>query len=137
MQSTRYSCQILIKLEFYRPIFEKFADIEFHENLSRGSEAVPCVRIETHYEANSQTLTLLNHTSVSYNMAGTQFLSMPHVTLYISLVTLCNAIIRKLSIFTKWCITYAFLVVFKHFSLKPLTSGLPQPRHGSQQINLQ
>jgi len=30
MYSTRYSCQILMKLEFYRKIFEKSSNIKFH-----------------------------------------------------------------------------------------------------------
>ena len=39
MQSTRYSCRILIKLEFSRHIFEKSSDIIFHQN-----PVVPCGR---------------------------------------------------------------------------------------------
>jgi hypothetical protein len=40
MQSrpTLYSCQILIKLEFCGQIFEKYSNIEFHENSSSGSQ---------------------------------------------------------------------------------------------------
>jgi hypothetical protein len=34
MQSTRYACQILVKLELSRQIFEKFSNIIFHENPS-------------------------------------------------------------------------------------------------------
>ena len=33
---TRYSCQILIKLEFPRHVFEKDSNIKFHENPSSG-----------------------------------------------------------------------------------------------------
>jgi len=36
MYSTRYSCQILMKLEFPRQLFEKFSDIIFHKNPSYG-----------------------------------------------------------------------------------------------------
>jgi hypothetical protein len=36
MQSNRYSCQVLMKLEFSRKSFEKY------ENLSMGSRFVPC-----------------------------------------------------------------------------------------------
>jgi hypothetical protein len=32
MQSIRYSCRILVKLEFSRQIFEKSSNIKFHEN---------------------------------------------------------------------------------------------------------
>ena len=34
---TRYSCQILMKIEFSRRIFEKFSNMEFNENLSSRS----------------------------------------------------------------------------------------------------
>jgi len=30
MQSSRFSCQILIKFEYSRQIFEKYSDIKFH-----------------------------------------------------------------------------------------------------------
>ena len=46
MWSTRYFCQILMKFEFYRQIFEKYSNIEFHENPSSGSWVVPCGRKE-------------------------------------------------------------------------------------------
>jgi hypothetical protein len=42
MSSTRYSCQILMKLEFSRQIFEKSLNIKFHKNPSSGSLVVPC-----------------------------------------------------------------------------------------------
>ena len=42
MRSSCYSCQILMKLEFFRLIFEKYSIINFHENPSSGSHAVPC-----------------------------------------------------------------------------------------------
>jgi hypothetical protein len=38
MQSTRYSCQILMKLEFSRQIFYNFSNSKFHENPSSGAE---------------------------------------------------------------------------------------------------
>jgi len=48
MQSTRYSSQILVKLEFSRQIFEKkkISNIRFYENPFIGSRAVPCGRAE-------------------------------------------------------------------------------------------
>ena len=46
MQSTRYSCPILVKLEFSRQFFEKYSDNKFHENTSIGSRVVPCVQTE-------------------------------------------------------------------------------------------
>jgi len=58
MYSTRYSCPILIKLEFSRHIFEKYVNIKFHENLSSESRSVPCGRTDGqpdgHDDANSR-----------------------------------------------------------------------------------
>jgi hypothetical protein len=42
MSSTRYSCQILMKLEFSRHIFEKSLNIRFDENSSNVIGVVPC-----------------------------------------------------------------------------------------------
>jgi hypothetical protein len=39
--SLLYSCPILTKLEFFRRIFGKSSNIEFHENSSSGSRVVP------------------------------------------------------------------------------------------------
>jgi len=45
VQSTQYSCQILMKLEFScRQIFEKYSNTKFHENPSSGSRVVQCGR---------------------------------------------------------------------------------------------
>ena len=41
MQSTRYSCRILVKLEFSVQIFEKSSSTKFHQNSSNGSRVVP------------------------------------------------------------------------------------------------
>jgi hypothetical protein len=47
-----------MKLEFSGQSFGKYEDMEFHENLSRGSGVVPCGRTDRnrHYEANSRFL---------------------------------------------------------------------------------
>jgi len=37
-----YCCQILLKLEFSRHIFQKYSNIKLHENPSGGSRVVPC-----------------------------------------------------------------------------------------------
>jgi len=37
MDSTRYSCHILMKLEISRQIFDKCSDFKFNKNLSSGS----------------------------------------------------------------------------------------------------
>ena len=42
MQSTRYSCNILTKLEFSRHILENGSNIKFYQNPSSGSWIVPC-----------------------------------------------------------------------------------------------
>jgi len=42
MQSTLYSCQILMKLELSRQIFEVHSNIKFHETPFCGSGAVAC-----------------------------------------------------------------------------------------------
>jgi len=35
-------CQILVELEYYRYIFEKYSNMKFHGNSSSGSQAVQC-----------------------------------------------------------------------------------------------
>jgi hypothetical protein len=47
MLSARFSCQILMKLEFSQQIFEKYSNIKFHENPSIGSPVLPCIRTDT------------------------------------------------------------------------------------------
>jgi hypothetical protein len=46
VQSIRYSCQILVKFEFYRQIFEKYSNIKLLKNPSGGSRVVLCVRTD-------------------------------------------------------------------------------------------
>jgi hypothetical protein len=53
-QSTRYSCHILITLESFRQVFEKYSITKFHENPSSGSRVVPRGRTDTHDEAQSR-----------------------------------------------------------------------------------
>ena len=49
MQSALYTCQILLKPEFSRQIFEKKnTHIKFHENPSSGSRVVSCERTDRH-----------------------------------------------------------------------------------------
>jgi len=54
MWSTRYSCQILTKLEFSWQICGKSPNIKFHENPSVGSRVVPCGQADRHDEADSR-----------------------------------------------------------------------------------
>jgi len=51
INSTRYSCPILMKLEFSRQVFEKYSNIRFHKNPSSGSRVVPCGQMGRHEEA--------------------------------------------------------------------------------------
>ena len=44
--STHYSCDILMKLEFSRQIFEKYSNTKFREYSSSGSRVVPCGRTD-------------------------------------------------------------------------------------------
>ena len=46
MWSTRYSCSILMKLEFSRQIFEKPSNIKLHKTPSSGSRVYPCGRTD-------------------------------------------------------------------------------------------
>jgi len=41
MWSTRYSCQILMKLELSRQMFGKYSNLKFHENPFSGSRVFP------------------------------------------------------------------------------------------------
>ena len=50
--TSRYSCQILMKLEFSIPTFEKYSNIKFKENPSTESRVVPCGRTDRLEEAN-------------------------------------------------------------------------------------
>jgi hypothetical protein len=42
MKNARYSCPILIKLEFFWQCFEKCTNVNFHENSFSGNPAFPC-----------------------------------------------------------------------------------------------
>jgi hypothetical protein len=44
MRSVHYFCQILMKLYFSRHIIQKYSNSNFHENVSIGSQVVPCGR---------------------------------------------------------------------------------------------
>jgi hypothetical protein len=47
-------CPIVMSLGISGQVFEKFSNIEFHENPSAGSRAVPCGQTDKHDEANSR-----------------------------------------------------------------------------------
>jgi hypothetical protein len=46
MSSTNYSCQVSIKLEFSRQIFEKYSNVICRENPTSESRVVPCGRTD-------------------------------------------------------------------------------------------
>jgi hypothetical protein len=62
MLSTRYPCQILIKVEFPGQIFEKYINIKFNENPFSGSRIVPRRRRERYAEADSRLSQLCEST---------------------------------------------------------------------------
>jgi hypothetical protein len=57
--STRHACQVLIKPELPRHIYEKNPNLEFHENPSIGSQGVPSGRTDGHDAANSLLFVIL------------------------------------------------------------------------------
>jgi len=52
--SYRYSCQILMKLEFSGQILEKSSNIKLHKNPFSTSLVVPCGQTDRHDEASSR-----------------------------------------------------------------------------------
>jgi len=70
MESARYSCQVLMKLEFYRQIFKKYSCISFHENGSSGSRFVPRGRSDGQKDGQGQTdMTKLRFASPNFAKA--------------------------------------------------------------------
>jgi len=61
MKSTRYSCQILMKLQCSQKIFEQYTNIKFRENPSNGTRVVPCRRTGRHDEI---TVAFCNYANV-------------------------------------------------------------------------
>ena len=53
-----YSCQVLMKFELLRQIFEKYSNIKYHENPSSGNRVVLCRQADgqtdRHDEADSR-----------------------------------------------------------------------------------
>ena len=59
MESTRYSCQILMKLEFSRQIFAKYSNIKLNENPSSGSRDVPWRRTDRRTDRSANMMKLI------------------------------------------------------------------------------
>jgi hypothetical protein len=68
MYSTSYSCQILIKLDFNRQIFEKHSNIKFHENPSSGNRDVPYERTDEQPDMTELTVVFGNFANALKNI---------------------------------------------------------------------
>jgi hypothetical protein len=69
MYSTGYSCQILMKLECSRQIFDKYLDMKFDKNLSSGSR-VPRGRTDRLTDMTKLTVTLRNFENAPKMISG-------------------------------------------------------------------
>jgi hypothetical protein len=67
MSSTRYSCHILMILEFSRQIFEKHSNTKFNEDASSGSRVVPCGRRDGRTDTTKLTVAFRNFARASKN----------------------------------------------------------------------
>jgi hypothetical protein len=63
MQNTRYSCQILMELQFSRYCFRKY--IKFHENPSSGGRDVPCGRTNVQMDMTKLTVACTDFANAS------------------------------------------------------------------------
>ena len=63
----RYSCPILIKLEFSLQIFVKSSNIKFHENLSSGTRVVPLWRTDRRTGMTNLTVDFRNFVNAPKN----------------------------------------------------------------------
>jgi hypothetical protein len=61
----RYSCQILMEIEFSCQIFEKYSDLKFFENLFNGSRVVQCGRTDGRTDMTNVVFFLLGDSSAS------------------------------------------------------------------------
>jgi hypothetical protein len=64
MKNIHYLCQILMKLEFSRHMFEKYSNIKFHENPSSGSQVVACRRLDRWTHMTKVTVAFCNSVKV-------------------------------------------------------------------------
>jgi len=48
-----------MKLELPQPIFEKYSNIKFHENLSSGNQVVPSRKADRHMDTMKMLFTIL------------------------------------------------------------------------------
>jgi hypothetical protein len=59
MQSTRYSCRIVITVEFPQHIFEIYTNIKFQEIPFSGSRVVPCERTDRRTDRHADIMKLI------------------------------------------------------------------------------
>ena len=71
MQTAIYSCGILMKLEFFRHVFEKRSSTIFHEDLSSGSPAVPCVQPDGRTDMTTPIVTFSSFSKAPENGGNT------------------------------------------------------------------
>ena len=60
MPSTLYSCQMLMKLDISRQIFEKYSNIRFHKNPFSGRRVDPCGRTDRQTDMTKLIVTFSN-----------------------------------------------------------------------------
>jgi hypothetical protein len=67
MYSTRYSYQVLMKLEFTRQVFEKYLAIKYHENPSSVSQFIPRERTDVQADMAKLTVAFRNFANAPKN----------------------------------------------------------------------
>jgi hypothetical protein len=67
MSSTRYSYQVLRKLEFSQQIFKKFSNIKFYEDPSSESQIVPCEQVGGQTDVMKLTVTFRSFANAPKN----------------------------------------------------------------------
>jgi hypothetical protein len=108
MLSTRHSCQILMKLEFPRQIFEKYTNIKLHETPSVGSRVVLCGWTERQTDRQTERQTDMTKLMVAFqNFANAP--KIPFIIIILSKLTL-----PKRSIF--FTFPHQNHVSFSHFT---------------------
>ena len=88
MQSTRYSCQILIKLQFCRQILRKYSNTKLHDNPSSGSRVIPCERADGRTDRQTDRQTEMTKLIVAFR----NFAKSPNIKVRFTNVKLRNII---------------------------------------------
>jgi hypothetical protein len=96
MLSTRHSCQILMKLEFPRQIFEKYSKFVLRETNSVGSRVVLCGRTDRQTDRQTKRQTDMTKLMVAFQ----NFANAPKIPFII--IILSKFTLSKRSIFFKF-----------------------------------